>query len=830
MRKLFFIIPLLVLICAIIFISGCVQEREEVIEGIEWFQTGNTQDITKFQTKLSEELEDNRIGSLWDLKTPDYYGDPNRFFHDINDLGLKWIRVDIDIRDWVMVDWSAGQYSKYQIEPHQNKTITGLAEKNIRIVYCLVFWDPESPGQEEEEGYSRFKTEKEIQNYLNYTRFIVHNFKDRIEYYEILNEPNIGQGTQQHVELNDYINLVKRVIPVIREEQPEAKIIVGATSNLNEPDSHKYTLGLLRSDIMPLVDAISFHPMYGDASPQFDKEYYYNYPSLIRGIKHTASAHGFRGEYIADELNYRTQKNPLLAEPWTYSEIVAAKYYARGIITNLGLNFTVGLAEMEPGNYDLAKMRMVQNLATIMAGARPVSLPVEIQSEATNIKSYSFSLSNGDKLIALWTDGVAMDEAPGVNATLIVQNIISEDVTGIDVLNGYQQSIKTKNENGNLVIPNLIVRDYPLMLRVKISSIVKERLDCPYECCIDGQYNLKPCDASYECKENLCVKISEEKQPSSIEFKFLRKIEAADGGFPNIIFANNRFYVSYQVGKGDVIVKVYDENFTFTGEEKKLTDDEGWNWDHQMVFGDGYFYLVNPSYLRKFDSNWTEINSVLITGLPGVSLGGDMLLHYADGSIYHGFGVGNIPPGIEGKKPDIPDNLYIQKYDENLEFENDIMLKDVGNIGGSSMMLQNGIFIVVTSDKHWDDSSLIVVRYDEDWNFIDKKTISAIPNAGEVSPMGLLFENGLYFVTHIYITGDLSQPVTGEPVCRCDVMLKVFDQDWNLLNQTIVTEELPADVLAGHARAPHLALAGNKIYVAYGIDKTFVKEYEIIYE
>jgi len=443
------------------------EEKPKPETGFEWFQMGNRQDITKFQTKLSEELEDNRIGSLWDLKIPDYYGDPDVFYRDVNDLGLKWVRLDIDVRDWNMVDWNAGGHSHFYIEPHQNETITRLADKSIRIVYCLVFWDPESPGQKKEEGYSRFKNEKEIQNYLNYTRFIVRNFKDRIEYYEILNEPNIGHGTQQHVELNDYVNLIKRVISVIREEQPEAKIVVGATSNLNEPDSHEYTFGLLKSDIMPLVDAISIHPMYGDASPQFDKEYYYNYPSLIQEIKNTASAHGFKGEYIADELNYRTQKNPLLAEPWTYSEIVAAKYYARGIIINLGLNFTVGLAEMEPGNYYLAKMKMVRNLATIMAGDRPVSLPIEIQSETTNIKRYSFSLSNGDKLIALWTDGVAVDEDPGVSANLTIKDFIAKDVTGIDVLNGYQQPIIISTENENLTIQNLIVRDYPLILNIK---------------------------------------------------------------------------------------------------------------------------------------------------------------------------------------------------------------------------------------------------------------------------------------------------------------------------------------------------------------------------
>ena len=43
--------------------------------------------------------------------------------------------------------------------------------------------------------------------------------------------------------------------------------------------------------------------MYG-ASPQYDyyRQYYYDYPSIVEEIKNVASAHGFKGEYIAEEL------------------------------------------------------------------------------------------------------------------------------------------------------------------------------------------------------------------------------------------------------------------------------------------------------------------------------------------------------------------------------------------------------------------------------------------------------------------------------------------------------------------------------------------------
>jgi hypothetical protein len=108
------------------------------------------------------------------------------------------------------------------------------------------------------------------------------------------------------------------------------------------------------------------------------------------------------------------------ASAWTYNETVAGKYYARGIMMHLGMDVIVGYSGEPAADLRLPMMRVIRNLCTVMAGAEPVSLPVEIQSKETNIRNYSFSLSNGDNLIALWTDGVAVDVDPGVKANVTI--------------------------------------------------------------------------------------------------------------------------------------------------------------------------------------------------------------------------------------------------------------------------------------------------------------------------------------------------------------------------------------------------------------------------
>lgn len=427
-------------------------------------QEGDDLPKARLVSKRLGELANNRIGDLFPLDRhplPCPPWDQDWSFTHVRDLGLKWVRTSVDVMEYNQAQ-SLGLYSQPKINACQDEVVSALAANDVTIMHVIVFWDE---SLHVGENYPRYRKEEEIQPYLDYARLVVRHFKGRIQYYEILNEP-VNGPPQQHVELADYINLIRRVVPVIREEDPEAKIVVGGATDLRADYSRDYFFGVIQSDIMPLVDGVAIHPMYG-VSPQYDelRQYYYDYPSLVQEIRDIASAHGFSGEYFAEEMSWRTSINPNPYEPWEYSAPVAAKYYARGIVMNLGMDVWAGIAgEL----YDTIPpvARVVQNLSTVMAGAGPVSLSLEIQSEATNIMSYAFSLPNGDTRVALWTNGTAVDDDPGVNTTLTIPGLSARKVVGIDVLNGFEQELITETKNGNLVIRNLLVRDYPIILRL----------------------------------------------------------------------------------------------------------------------------------------------------------------------------------------------------------------------------------------------------------------------------------------------------------------------------------------------------------------------------
>jgi hypothetical protein len=463
-HKHLFLLTIFILAFSLL-LPGCGGGSAALVIDTKMLQEGNDSLEASLQPKESRELEDNRIGIFFcDL----WYPQPEAFPDGVLDTshilseGVKRVRLAINHLDSTAAHWDIPENT---IDPSHDEFITSLADNGITMTFVLSFWDKTYKADGGNIPSPRFKTEEEIQRYLDYVRLIVRHFKDRIEYYEIWNEPDIG-GTLQWIEVEDYINLVQQTVPVILEEYPEAKIVVSG-SYPGTPDGLDYLFAIISSDeIMPLVDVISWHAMYG-TSPEHTNEYYYNYPSIVQEIRGVASTHGFTGEYVADELSWMTSGVPFPGQQPSYSETICAKYYARGIVMHLGMDVAVSqFYYVPPSGQPLQIINTIQNLCTIMAGAEPIGLSFEIKSAAENIQSYAFSLPDGDKLIALWTDGVATDDNPSIAATLTFLEFSTRKVTAIDVLNGIEQELITTIDGGKLVIRSLLVKDYPIILRL----------------------------------------------------------------------------------------------------------------------------------------------------------------------------------------------------------------------------------------------------------------------------------------------------------------------------------------------------------------------------
>jgi hypothetical protein len=419
-------------------------------------QAGDRLPKVRLRPRDAREIEDNYIGTDLGSYDPGYHNSSV-----VYPIGFKWIRISFntDPLNWQRVEREPGQYS---IDPAVDRRVTEYASDGINILLNLGVGDWVN-----RLDVTRFRDEAEVERYANFVRFMVRHFKDRVQYYEIWNEPG-------DIPVANYAKVVRRVVPVIREEYPGAKIVIGAIPGKWEfgypgyGESGRYTLfidylkDLLMSGVAPMADVVSWHPLYGNRP---DDPYYQSYPAMVEEIKELAKSQGFQGEFLVEEIVWRTAGDPSDLQIQRVTELVATKYFLRSIVTHRGMDLIVTVAI--PGAHDpaLQKVRAIHNVNDLLAGAKPLNMPIEIHNGAANIKSYAFTVG-GDSLIALWTDGVAVDNDPGAKCTLSVPGFSAQKVMGIDILNGFEQQMITSTEGKNLIIHDLLIKDYPIILRL----------------------------------------------------------------------------------------------------------------------------------------------------------------------------------------------------------------------------------------------------------------------------------------------------------------------------------------------------------------------------
>ncbi|MCD6495432.1 hypothetical protein J7K60_05175 [Candidatus Bipolaricaulota bacterium] len=428
-------------------------------------QTGNDTPKQLLITNSSSELADNRMGGMWNgfWQLDNQASWTDIFTRQILGLGLTRAALTINSREQITAGQQAADMSQPEMSilPVHDALFTMVSDWGVQITYTLTFWDKENPHTADVLSGPRFQTEEEIARYLEFVQFIVSHFKDRVQRYEVWGEPDLG-APGHHIPLLTYIDLVPRLVSVVHTADPEAKIQVGATSGLRDRESQDYLFAVLQSEIMPLVDVVAWHPFYGE-SPIHEASYYYEYPSIVRQIKRTAEANGFVGEYQADEMVWWTH-GEVNDQPWRYSTLQSAKYTARTVLLHLGMDVsaTLGGIGERPDIFTT-----IQNLCTTMAGHEAIDMLVEIDINYNGpVAHCSFRFPNGDRMLAVWTDGIAQDEDPGVPATITFPGLTARTVTGIDVLRGFEQDLVFKTDGDSTIVRDLLVKDYPILIKL----------------------------------------------------------------------------------------------------------------------------------------------------------------------------------------------------------------------------------------------------------------------------------------------------------------------------------------------------------------------------
>jgi hypothetical protein len=428
------------------------------------------------------------------------------------DMGLKWLRMSFwtAVLNWHYVEQKKGVY---QIDAAADASITEAVDYGVNVVLGLMYgnWLYTDTPRDNFEGRvemipfdpppSPWK-EEHIQGYLNYVRFMVRHFKGRVYAWELWNEPidneRYGWCCGEKAR-RKYAEIVSRVIPIIREEDPGSKILASGQ------------LGNMLSLIAPEIDIVDF-VRWGGQLP-LNSSAYRNQPQQFEEFREWIRGEGFKGDiFFSLENRYHASPYP---NPRTHlsrtSEIQQAKiltqtmtrHAALGIVSfwnetwnsalttgDVGLfrhGFNSGPSHnmtIRPGYY------AYRTICTVFADADPdpgleielngkgfpektVTYPqpwLGLEGEAVRemVDAWGFRDKDGRRLVALWMKGDPMDNQinQGTHVDVRVGTPASR-VVGYDTMNGVEQELNFEPAGNDTWIRNLKVYDYPLVVRIE---------------------------------------------------------------------------------------------------------------------------------------------------------------------------------------------------------------------------------------------------------------------------------------------------------------------------------------------------------------------------
>ncbi len=428
------------------------------------------------------------------------YGD-EKILHDQlwpvhYDLGLKWVRVAYwdSVLNWLYVEREKGLL---RVDPLADQTITECDRNGLNVVLCLAYgnwlYTPQGrrphPKQIFETPWEMAPpptTPHMLEGYKNFVRFMVRHFRDRVRYFEIWNEPHGKYAWGNKPNATEYATLVKEIAPIVRQEAPQAKILL-AEVGFRPGRAGEFLEVCLKEGVAKLVDVMTTHPYYG--TPQGSQDYL-EYPEHIRAWKRLVESYGFHGEYMATESGWYAPY-PIAVHPFgggNVTEIVKAKYLAKFMVTTNAFEMPAFWNETWQDQFtywDGTLMRstfsadpvcplqpqaayyVMRTLATVLEGAQPISSTLEFRGQSTNLESYLFRLQDGSRLAACWIPGAGSDDPPDVRADVVIHGFTPSRATGIEVLDGTEQELRISAEAGASVLRGMSIKDYPVLLRLK---------------------------------------------------------------------------------------------------------------------------------------------------------------------------------------------------------------------------------------------------------------------------------------------------------------------------------------------------------------------------
>jgi hypothetical protein len=440
--------------------------------------------------KRSSQIQDG-FGINSDLPRDPYLPWDRWWWTRMFDAGFKWIRIGQyeNSSDYTSWDWVEQKRGVYVVSPLLEDAVDSLVDNGVNIQVQLLYGnvmytspsgklpdtstpEPGSFHNDDRSLHSIFwppTTPEQINAFDRYVAWMVDHFHDRIHYWALWNEQDIGYWNPWG-DPEQYGRLLAPFIETVHKTDPQAKVIYGGQAD----PSREFTQHALDTcKCAPGIDVYAYHtyPGYGqnmnpetmdygaylNESPRRLRESVTHYPGIKANLP-----------FFDDEFNS--------IPSWSGSdEWVQAKYLPRGLIYNLaaGVKTFVWLLTSATDGNEYDDFGMIHGLTNQESDwtPRPVfyalentnalfsdtkfdpSIEINSPDEAVlrrqtgfPFMAYGFRNRNGKAIVAYW---IAAHSRPGnvfqpQFLTMLLKNTGITHPVVIDVVSGEIQRVDWK--------------------------------------------------------------------------------------------------------------------------------------------------------------------------------------------------------------------------------------------------------------------------------------------------------------------------------------------------------------------------------------------------
>lgn len=441
--------------------------------------------------KRSSQIHDG-FGINSDLPRDPYLPWDRWWWTRMFDAGFKWIRIGQyeNSSDYTSWDWIEQRRGAYAASPLLDDAVDSLVDSGVNIQVQLMYGNvmytspsgkaPETstpePGSFHNDDRSLYSiywpptTPEQIAAFDRYAGWMVTHFHDRIHYWALWNEQDIGYWNSWG-NPEQYGRLLGPFAETVHKTDPEAKVIYGAQA---DPSREFTERALDTCKCASAIDVYAYHtyPGYGqNMNPEtMDYGAYLNEsPRQLRDVVTHYSGIKPDTPFFDDEFNS--------IPTWSGSdESVQAKYVPRGLIYNLasGVKTFVWLltAGTDGNEYDdfgiihgltnhdtdwtpRPVFYALQNTNALFSDTK-LDPSIEISTPDADVlrrqtgfplMTYGFRNQNGKAIVAYW---IAAHSQPGnvfqpEYATLSLGNTGIRNPVVIDVLSGEIKPVEWKH-------------------------------------------------------------------------------------------------------------------------------------------------------------------------------------------------------------------------------------------------------------------------------------------------------------------------------------------------------------------------------------------------